>query len=329
MNVMLVNSQTNAGKSKENIDMIKQGEELLDILPEHFTKEDPAIETIIAWHLPENSKFVEIDRKQEDANVILFQKTKDRTIFEKLYQDRIPTLQFWARRHYYLTDSKENMFGELRYCFMKAVLKYQKNRGSFNTCLFTFILNYIRNLKTGKKAKKRKPEGADPESMNNFVLSLDYSYGNDDGEGMSLGDILSDKIEDRRSAADQIHLEETLDILSNRNGFVKKFLKALSAGNTLGNVLKASKIKRGSIKIKKNAFNLLKKKKKSKKIVTDLIKENMKTETQFSVVSYKIHAPNMLNYTIEMKKTKESDLILRAIRKLRRNKESILERISS
>ncbi|MEI7943132.1 MAG: hypothetical protein WCH76_08260, partial [Candidatus Riflemargulisbacteria bacterium] len=243
--------------------MIKTEEIMSDIL----INDESEGEAVFSWHLPEDGKFIKIDREQEDKDVIHYQKTGDREIFERLYQNRIQSLQIWARRHHYLTDSKENMFGELRFYFMKAVLKYKKNRGSFNTCLFTFLLNCIRNLKIGKKAKKRKPEGADPNSMSNFVLSLDYSYGNgDESNGRSLREILSDKMEDKKGTVDQIYLEETLNMLSNKNYVVKKFLKGLSDGNTLGSMIKVFKTKKGNIKINKNQFKRLSAKNRSKNL---------------------------------------------------------------
>ena len=322
MNVAPVNLWISVGSNKE--DLMKKPEE---ILPDIIVEEESVNEGVFSWYLPEDGKFIKIDREQEDKDVIRYQKTGDREIFERLYQNRIPSLQIWARRHHYLTDSKENMFGELRFYFMKAVLKFKKNRGSFNTCLFTFLLNCIRNLKTGKKAKKRKPEGADPNSMNNFVLSLDYSYGNvDEGDGRSLKDILSDKMEDRRGTVDQIYLEETMNVLSNKNHIIKKFLRGLSDGNTLGNMIKTFKTKKGIIKISRKQFKNLSSKK-SKKTVIGLIKDHNNIEDKFSLIGYSVHAPNILNYTIEMQKTKESDLIIKTVRKLRRNKESILERI--
>ncbi len=320
MNVMPVSLPINAGINEESW-MKKINDEIEDL-------SEDSIESRLSWYAPEDNQFVKIDRKQEDENVIKYQKTHDMTIFEKLYQDRIPSLQIWARRYHWLTDSKENMFGELRFYFMKAVNKYQKNRGSFNTCLYTFLLNCVRNLKTGKKAKKRKPEGADPNSTTNFILSLNYPYGNSkDGDGRSLMDIISDKIEDKKRVTDQICLEETMDILSSDNRIIRKFMMGLSDGHTLGNMIKSFKIKQGNIKISKNCYSRLVGKKKNKKIVANLIRGKKDISDDFSVVDYAV-TPNTLVYTIEMKKTKESDLILRTVRKLRRNREHIMERIN-
>ena len=103
-----------------------------------------------------NSKFVKIDRDQENRDVIEYQETKDPSILEKIYTRRVPTLQIWARKHGYLINDPDDMFGEMVGHLLEAIDKYDPEKGTFNTLLFTSLINAVRNIFTRKKQKKER-----------------------------------------------------------------------------------------------------------------------------------------------------------------------------
>lgn len=285
------------------------------------------------WYLPwywytaeEKSVFAKINRKQEDKDVDTFQKTRDASLFEKIYEARIPTLQIWARRYQYLTYSKEDMFGEFCLCFTKAILTYQKKKGyAFNTYLFRLLINCAQNLQTGRRAKKRLPIGVDPNAMGRAVLSLDYSYDGKDGSENTLKDIIANKMASEDKIIDNMITDETLNTLSGKDLTIKGFLKKLSDGNTIASLIKEYKTKRGKIKISKMQAKRLN----GKKAVSKLIKRNIPIREDFMVLDYSVSNLNKLYYTIRLKKTDASDLVMRTIRRLRKDKQDILSQINS
>ena len=268
----------------------------------------------------EHSAFVDVDREEEDKAVTLYQTTKDPRLFEKIYNIRLQTLQIWARRYHYLMDSKEDAFGEFSKCFSKAVNEYNKDKGTFNTCLFTFLINHVRNINVRKnKTKKRKPIFLDPTiKNNNFLYSLEYSYR--DGKNSTtntLKDIIPDTKNKKDNAFKNMSLEETINGLSHNCPTIKGFLRRLGEGGTLASVIKEYRIKSGKIRIGRNLAKKMRKKK-SRILAKKLIKKEVNTD-KFSLINYVIKNNN-LRYTIELRKTKESSLILSAVRKFRKNK---------
>jgi hypothetical protein len=279
------------------------------------------------WTNEEKAAFAPIDRKQENKDVVHFQKTGDIEVFEKLYQNRIPTLKIWARKYYYLSDSADDMFGELSFCFAKAAMKYDKNRGSFNTCLYTFFQNLIRNIRSGKKAKKRKPIGSDPNSISNCTLSLDYDYNSKDGGESTLKDILAEDLCEEGIVADKISFEETVNILSQRNTSVKGFLRKLGDGMTVSSLIKELKVKRGRLPISNAQSKRLNTRRKCNRIVSNIIEEKTGIG-RFKLLDYKISPSGNLLYTIELHKTQEADLMMKTIRNLRKDKTHFLSVIN-
>jgi len=122
-----------------------------------------------------NQEAFNIDRDQEDKDVAKYQKNGDEVLFEKIYNARIPTIKWWTRKYHCVMGNYSDMEGELRYYFVRAINAYDKKRGSFNTCLFTFFLNRIRNIITKRSSNKRMPKGV-KSNLDNFVLSLDYGW---------------------------------------------------------------------------------------------------------------------------------------------------------
>lgn len=273
----------------------------------------------------ENKAF-QIDRPREDDDVVEYQKTGNIEILDKLYHDRVPTLQFWTSHYYYLMDnSKEDMFSEFRNQFMKAVVYYDKSRGHFNTCLYTFIKNCIKNLLIGKNAKKRRPEGVEFDFNNNFIVPLDRPHEGKDGNSGTLMDVIASQMEDCSKAPDKIELRETLNILSKEDSKIRGYLKKISDGATLANLIKECKTVTGSILIdEKNSGQL-----KTKKGVTKLIRINGNIADSFKLLDYHICEPLRINYKIEMRKSKDADLFLKTLRRLRRNKTWYMEAIKT
>lgn len=276
----------------------------------------------------ERDKTFNIDRNAENADVERYKKTGDTAIFEKVYERRIPTLRVWARKNGHLLNGADDMFGEFSQVFFKAVNKYSIKKGSFNTYLFTLLLNCVKNIKNGKKAKKRRPINLDPNSTSNFVLSLDWGYHDEDGSGGTLKDILANSLSDGSNAIDDIHLSETINVLAKNDAKIQAFLRKLSNGETLSSIIKESKTKTGKIEITKKEVKKLDGGRKHKSIVVELIKDKADIKDNFALLDYHIESGfKNLHYTIEMNKTQESDLLMRALRKMRREEDSLMSKI--
>lgn len=271
----------------------------------------------------EKEQHFNIDRNQEDGEIERFQKTGDLRILEKVYEKRIPTLWTWIRMHYIpgvTCCSKQDLFSEFTIVFLNAAQKYKRSRGAFNTCLYTFLLNRIKNIKNSRYAKKRTPEFY-KGPISDMLRSLDYTYDNKEGSEVTLKDLIPDS--SVLSLASKINLEEALDILSQNNKTVKSFLRDLSEGNTLCNLLKKYKTRTGHIKISPVKKSLLVGRKNK---VKKFIKDHGRLKGDFRLKHYCLQK-NRLYYTVEMKKTKETKDILRAIRQIRCKKSEYLQKI--
>lgn len=274
----------------------------------------------------DKSLFPHLDREQEDSDIIEFQKTQDLKILGEAFKNRIPTIKNWASKNFYpgLVPSVEDLFAELSYVFVKAASKYDKSRGTFNNLLYTYFTNRIKNLKSSKYAKKRKSdEYAGP--LNGMLLSLDYSYNAKDDSVLTLKDIIaSEETVDRGYISKNVTLAETVSILSSDDPVLKDFFMKLSGGDSMAALLKEYRTKRGEISIDDSNAKRLSRYK-CKKLVSDMIKEQVNGD--FSLVEYEIDEDNKLHYHIEMKKTEETDKILKALRNIKKNKASIVTRI--
>jgi len=266
-------------------------------------------------------KPIKIDRKKENEEVERFQITGDIQILERVYEKRIPTLWKWTSTHYIpgLTCcSREDLFAEFTLVFVKAAQEYQRKRGPFNTCLFTFLLNRIKNIKNSRYTKKRRAKDY-YGPLSGMVLSLDYSYSDKEGSEVSLKDIIPDEKEIAKHPITNLLLEETLDMLSQKNHDIKEFFRKLSDGNSLTTLIKEYRIRTGSLKLTRTQVKQLSGKRRCVNIVSDLIKKKGGVKESFSIVDYEVKR-TLLHYRIEMKKTNEVDFILKTIRKLRKNR---------
>ena len=265
---------------------------------------------------------VDIDRDQEDKDVDLYQKTKDKSILNKLYRNRIPTIQFWANSNFYpgLTTSVEDLFGDLSLVFIKAVEKYTKGRGSFNTCLFTFILNRIKNMKNSQHAKKRVSEEY-TGPLNSMVLSLDFAYNDKEGSNVTLKDILPALPEENEES---LTFKEVITLLSKNDPILEDFFSKISEGHSLAALLKEAKTKKGEIHLNLAQYDTLKKRR-NKPLVKSILKEKSDFE-DFVLVDYSLGCLKVF-YTIELKKTPEFIAISRAVRELRSHKEYYIAKL--
>ena len=149
-----------------------------------------------------------IDREQEDAWVKEYQLTGNAKLLEHLYLMREPTLRVWARKAFYIGDSEDDVFADLRVVWQRSIGKYrwaaekrnvrtkqggivkdkQGNnvtvfkRTNFNTYLFTSIKNHISNVNKKRYSKKRLDGEGKPVDKSTY--SLDRSFEEDGDTGL-------------------------------------------------------------------------------------------------------------------------------------------------
>lgn len=310
-----------ARKTKSNNEVEMEKEILDDKLDVHIENKIDTIEII-------DSSTIIVDRDEEDRDVAIFQDTGDMRLLEKIYRNRIPTLKSWANKHYYpgLTLSVEDLFEELSFVFVKAAQKYDRKRGNFNNCLFTFLDNRLKNIKSSKHAKKRVSDKYDGP-LSGMILSLDYCYNDKDGSQITLKDIISNpETSDKSYVHRNTSFDETINVLSNSNPQFKAFLIKVSQGGSLTSLIKEYKIKHGKIKVDAKQVKILNKRR-SKKTVYEIIKAQETFDNEFKVINYSLDKTSYLTYEVELKNTKETDSIMRSLRELKKNKSSYIDRI--
>ena len=267
----------------------------------------------------EYTEEIEIDRKLENRDVDLYQKTHDVDILERVFKNRIPTLKFWAKKHYFpgLAPSIEDFYGELVIVFVKAIEGYSIERGAFNTCLYTFLLNRIKNIKSGKYTKKRRPDSYDGP-ISGIMLSLNMNYDEKGGKTITLEEkIENEDSQDYKKNMDSIYFDESLKILSNGDETLTDMLKKIGNGQSINSVLKEYKTKNGEIHVDQETAIMIKDKRRrsilSKKI------EEMHKINNFKLMDYCIEGTRV-KYVIEFSKTKESLMLSKTLRHIRKNK---------
>ena len=309
----------------EDIETITEGQDIYhgDMIQEYEHDEFSEKLNIPKREMWKEHNPIVIDRAQEDKDVALFQKTGDMRLLEKIYNNRIPTLKVWATKHYYpgLAISQDDLFEELSVVFVKAAQKFQKGRGNFNTCLFTFLLNRIKNLKNGMHAKKRVSETYEgPRS--GMVLSLDFAYNDKDGSDITLKDVIPDPEFDPK----KMLIDDTVEVLSNGNEVLKDFLYKVSHGESVSNLLKEAKQKEGTFTIKPASAKKIKGG--GKRAIKEFLKENKLFDQDFDVVEYKL-TDLELSFRVQLRKTKEYELLSKAIRHFKKNKKQYISKIKA
>jgi len=271
---------------------------------------------------------VNVDRKEENESVHRFQQTGDLTILDEVYKKRIPTLKNWALKYYYpgLELSIDDFMEELSIVFVKAANKYNITKGSFNTCLYTYLNNRIKNMKNSTHAKKRRPENYDGP-ISGVLLSLDHTYSNDkSGSRTTLKDILS-KTEggDEEDVIGSTSFRETVNLLSDGDDFLRSVFVKLGEGSTLSSIIRDFKTVSGNVKVSTRQKNGIDGNDcpKLKKIIA---KNEDCDGQEFVVVNYDF-SNNTMSYSIEFKETEKAKLIQKTIKNLRKNKEEYIRKI--
>jgi hypothetical protein len=229
----------------------------------------------------QHSSFPMVDRQKENDAVVSFQKSGDNILFNELYNNRIPSIKVWARKYHYLKDSEEDMFQEFSRVFVKALHGYKMTRKNkktataFNTYLYYSFDYFVKNLLSKRRAIKRKYHGADPGSIDNFVLSLDYTYGDKSGSKTTLKDIIAEHTPNGQDTVEDICFDETLGILSEDNIEIKDFLSALGGGHSLAELLRKYRTVSSFTKISQSQAKKFNVKRRQNNFVKQLIKEKV------------------------------------------------------
>lgn len=288
----------------------------------------------------QESSFIPIDREKEDKAVLAFQKTGDLKGMEEVYLNRVQTLEIWASRYHYLAGGSEDMYSELIQVFMKAVNGYKKKRKCevngktvwkktpFNTYLWYSIANYVRNLKSGKRAKKRRAIGYDGP-LSSMILSLDFQYKDREGSETSLKDVISEDLSMAIHHNDEpIHLKEMLKVMSDDDPVVYKFLTKLCDGYSLAAAVKDCKTVSGRVRLNKAQVKKFGTSRRYNRMVSNLISDRHNIKDSFKLIGYSVNK-SYLHYSIEMKKTAEADAVMKTVRQLKKNKEYYMKKLAT
>jgi len=161
-----------------------------------------------------------IDREEENRDVREYAESGNELIFNKIYERRLPTIDFLSKRYHWLC---EDAASEICIVLMRAVGKYKKGqRTDFNTYFFTSVKNHFSNLAKKRFRKKRTTfDGLDPL---NRTLPLDSFINEDEGSSD-----FHEFIADGNSDFEKIQImEDCLYRLSKGNKFLEHVVKQFS-----------------------------------------------------------------------------------------------------
>jgi len=120
-----------------------------------------------------------IDREIENNEVKTYLKTGDESIFERVYQRRIPTIKYLAKKYAWLSEDAD---AEIRMVLVRTVNGYGGNGKTtdFNTYFFSSVKNHFSNIAKKKYRKKRMTfDGLDPANksipLDSFIDEEDSS----------------------------------------------------------------------------------------------------------------------------------------------------------
>jgi hypothetical protein len=276
------------------------------------------------------SKKCKIDRDLEDAQIMEFQVTQDPQLFRTIYDRRIPTLRYLAKKHAYLHDSKEDMFCYLNRLFLTCVRGYIKTvtkvvngkevvrNTPFNTYFFSAVLNRNINLNAKNDAQKRIPK--------KNVLSLSYEYDGQSGEPTSLENVIYRTMPSPIPRPDEaVILKEIVEILSGGDLRVADILNHLGRGRSISSLVEDSKRKMGVVNIGRKAFSKLKDKKHCESDIEKIIKEDIDADS-FSLLDFSFVDDCSVSYEVELPKTEESEFITDTIRRIRKESKGNVRR---
>jgi len=277
-----------------------------------------------------HDKNVNVDRKEENELINRFQETGDMAVLEEVYVKRLPTLKNWALRYYYpgLEISIDDFMEELSIVFVKAANKYNIKKGSFNTCLYTYLLNRIKNMKNSTHAKKRRPKDYDGP-VSGILLSLDHVYSNDKSTGeTTLKDILANEDIEEEKVFSETNFRETIGILSGGDEVLENVFIKLGQGSTLSSIIKDLKIVEGNVKLSNAEVNNLKLG--DSNVLKNIIFNQSDIDYgEFTIVGWELSDNNKVTYSIELMDNETVKKIKNKIKYLRKNKEEYIEKIKS
>ena len=161
-----------------------------------------------------------IDRKQENKDVRMYVKSGNEEIFNRLYENRLPTIDFLARRYKWLC---EDAASEIRIVLVRSVNKYREGQTTdFNTYFFTSVKNHFSNLAKKRFRKKRTTfDGLDPLHQ---TIPLD-SFIDDEENSSKFHELISDGNSDSEKCE---MMEHYLYHLSGGNRFLLHVIKEFS-----------------------------------------------------------------------------------------------------
>jgi len=101
-----------------------------------------------------------LDRKIENKDVLLYQKTKSPKLLDVIVQRRLPTIGCYTQLHHkeWMDISIEDFEQEMSSALMRAINIFKPCKRDFNTLLYTCFLNHTRNMITARFCHKRKAE---------------------------------------------------------------------------------------------------------------------------------------------------------------------------
>ena len=100
-----------------------------------------------------------IDRDAEDKMVEEYNLTKNPLLLEKIINDRMATIEFWAikwNKHLSGFETKADLVSGIKFWVIKKIGGYKREKGHFNTFIYTMINNYIKNQYTYSSSGKLK-----------------------------------------------------------------------------------------------------------------------------------------------------------------------------
>lgn len=258
---------------------------------------------------------VDIDRDEENEKIAEYQDTNDLAILQEVYLQRVPTLKHWTVTNWYpgLALSADDFFAELTLVFLKAANYYNRERGSFNTCLYTFLVNRIKNMKNARHAKKRSPKEYDGP-LSSLLLSLDYEYYEKDGHSVKLSDLIEQDAEDHEGI-NEIQLHDILRTLSDGDDALYDVLLRISKGSTISGALRPLKVREGHVQY--NGKDI------QEEDVRRLISENLGSD-KFKIMSYSVNNES-ISFRVEMKKTQEFAEVNKKLKRIRRQKDRYMD----
>lgn len=278
-----------------------------------------------------DGEFKDIDRKEENSLVREYQNTGDLDILQRVYLNRIPTLKVWAIKYFYpgISTSIDDFMGELTIVFMNAAEKYNHKKGSFNTCLYTFLSNRIKNMKNATHAKKRRPKNH-IGCVSDILISMDQKYFSEsDSDNSTVHDFLSStKNKDSEDFQKKIKFNDTISLLSSGDPVLKNAFTRIGNGETISSIIRDMKKKSGSIKINNKEIEFLNKNDLNsiKKIILKNININ---NSDFKIIDYNLVDNSFLEYLIEFKSTEEIRHLRRRIKEIQFNRDEVLDSIKN